>query len=112
MERKYPLKFFINGIVLNIFKAWYLWIPLLVLSVIKIFYPPFPGYIIIILGAVLLIYAIVTQLIYRHTSLHSDHPAFDEMFGGEGDAGQNIRDMINRIIEENRENEDFDDDDD
>ena len=78
MKNKYPAKLFWMGVLINILRQFVLVIAALVLMVIGIWHPACS---LISLGILVLVFivAIVGQLRYRHTLLHSNDPEMESL---------------------------------
>jgi MFS superfamily sulfate permease-like transporter len=101
-KRKYPLSFFIMGIIMDLIRTWYILVLGLLVFLVRIFIPNVPSVIFPILLVIWVAHAIVNQLRVRHISLNDE--SLGKMFEDNGKtASENIIEGVSELIEKHRD---------
>jgi len=105
-RRKYPLILFVMGIIIELFRKWFILIPLMVLLF-------FPAVITITIPILLLIalvsFAVTKTLKYRKTILNAEpnkeaSDMLDEIFADNNKGYKNIIEVVDELIDKRKNN--------
>jgi hypothetical protein len=99
-KRKYPMSIFIMGVVVCLFRTWYILAITIFIYFVSLFHPDTSTRIALIPLIVWIFLAIIKQLIYRKTllSMNPDDDLFNKMFADNDKGYKNVTQAVDEII--------------